>query len=136
VNDLAPCKIEIETGFDVRLSLEVSDDILLSLLSIAFEDGPIGFLYYGMKEIAPAIVPQAVNEWDRLLWAAVKGGSITFKKIGGNVLTLDRAACISGLKLLLTNYPEHFAAVLGGEADAEEGDLFLQFALFGKIRGG
>jgi len=136
VNDLTPCKIEIETGFDVRLSLEVSDDILLSLLSSAFEDEAIGFLYYGMKETAPAIVPQTVNEWDRLLWAAVKGGSITFKKVGGNWLSLDRAACIEGLKLLLTNYPEHIAAVLGGESDTEQGDLFLQLALFGKVREG
>ena len=135
MNKLTPCKIEIETGFDVRLSLEVSDDILLSLLSSAFEDKPVG-LYYGMKEIEPAIVPQPGDEWDRLVWAAVKGGSITFKKVGGNWLSLDRAACIEGLKLLLTNYPEHFAAVLGGEADAEEADMFLQLAVFGEIRGG
>jgi len=134
MNGLEPCKIEIETGFDVRLSLEVSDDILLSLLSSAFEDGPIGFLYYGMKETAPAIVPQTDHGWDRLLWAAVKGGSITFKEIGGNVLTLDRAACIKGFQLLAENYPDHFDAVLNGEADAEEADMFLQLALFGKIR--
>jgi len=135
MNGLEPCKIEIETGFDVRLSLEVSDDILLSLLSSAFEDKPVG-LYYGMKEIEPAIVPQPGDEWDRLVWAAVKGGSITFKKTKGDVIILNRAACISGFKLLLTKYPEHFAAVLGGEADAEEADMFLQLALFGEIRTG
>jgi len=134
MNDLTPCIVEIETDFDVRLSLEVSDDILLALLSSAFEDEATGFLYYGMKQTAPAIVPQAVNEWDRLLWAAVKGGSITFKKVGGNWLSLDRTACINGFQLLAANYPEHLDAVLSGEADAEEADIFLQLALFGRIR--
>lgn len=51
----------------------------------------------------------------------------------GKEYVLDRAAIDRGLVIMLKDYPRHFADFLGGNDDAETGDVFLQCCIFGKI---
>lgn len=46
---------------------------------------------------------------------------------------LDRGALERGLKLMAEKHPRHWADVVGDNADAETGDVFLQLCLFGEV---
>ena len=66
----------------------------------------------------------------------MKGGSLTISDSedgGGNTFTLDKEACIRGLKVMAEKYPEHFADWRNEDDDATTADVYLQCCLFGEI---
>jgi hypothetical protein len=64
-----------------------------------------------------------------------KGGSIIFSTMDEpkKEYTLDLAACIRGLEIMAEKHPKHFADFIAEDEDADTGDVFLQFALFGDV---
>lgn len=47
--------------------------------------------------------------------------------------TLDYMAIQKGLEIMAEKYPSHWADFVGGNDDADTGDVFLQCALFGEV---
>jgi|ERR1700719_1571764 len=63
------------------------------------------------------------------------GGAAIIRDTYGDEGTkvLDRAAVQKGLALLAEKHPLRFARMLAEDADAEDGDVFLQLCLFGDV---
>lgn len=52
---------------------------------------------------------------------------------GGELHTLDRAACERGIAVMAEKYPRHFTDLVTENDDAITADVFVQCALFGDI---
>lgn len=77
-----------------------------------------------------------------------KGGALVFsvqseerdedlaRKEEAERYTLDREAMARGLALMAEHSPSHFATFLQENDDAETGDVFLQYCLFGEVKFG
>ncbi len=67
----------------------------------------------------------------------LKGGSLTISDMegeeGDKTWTLNKEACVRGLKVMAEKYPTHFADWRNEDDDATTADVFLQCCLFGDI---
>lgn len=68
-----------------------------------------------------------------------KGGSLVIRCIEGDRINgkthwkLDLAAIRKGLQLMAEKSPRHYANFVNEDDDAETGDVFLQYCLFGEV---
>lgn len=72
--------------------------------------------------------------WSQLI-PTFPGGHLVIREIGegeGETFVLDLAGLKKGLMIMKKEYPKNYKRVLDENDDADDGDLFLQLALFGK----
>ena len=116
----------------IKITLEISDEILLNLLCSAFEGGS----NYWYTDVAEHTDPTHADDENCHHWAEwnpVYGGSIVVTDEEGEKHLIDRAALQRGMQIMVQNYPQHFDNVITGDDDAETGDVFLQCCCFGEI---
>jgi hypothetical protein len=56
-----------------------------------------------------------------------------YEGLGNGQKTITEVDVRRGLDIMRRDYPEQFAKVMSGDADADTADVFLQCALFGKV---
>lgn len=65
------------------------------------------------------------------------GGALFVKDIEadrGKTYELNRESVMTGLQAMAQNEPQHFADFMTGDDDMTTADVFLQCALFGKVK--
>lgn len=129
----------------------VSDESLIDMLTIAFEGG-VGYWCFTCRYREPrdsAQVLQRMRELDefprRVTYPVMDGGAVILheQEEGGECtgddtcqvpgLVLDRRALARGLAALAAHRPSVLARAANTNFDAEDGDAFLQMALFQKV---
>lgn len=51
----------------------------------------------------------------------------------GYMMVRNFSQVVYGLKKMANRYPQHFANIISGDADAETADVFIQCCLFGEV---
>lgn len=132
----------VEVRFDPKTEKMVRD-----LLVSAFEGGsnywyrieseklPTGTKKADFKEGGRMQPEGEYYHWSQLI-PTYPGGQLVIRDISegeGETHVLDLAALRRGWLLLKKKYPESYKRVLEENYDANDGDLFLQLALFGEL---
>lgn len=128
------------THYDILPKYKVTKKGLESLLCGAFESG--GIEYWG-EMVGGAISGNADDTYKGpiALMPLLKHGYLTIKdnEAGGTdakprYYRLNLDTCKRGLLIMATNYIEHFADFMGDNDDMNTADVFIQCALFGKVK--
>ena len=125
----------------IKTEIEIDDSRIADLLCCGMEGG-IGYWAVIVDYVQPPVVWTAKG-WDddvykHIQWPMSQGGAVILEEIEEEKpkrLTLDRAALERGLQLMANDpdYKHHFANFLNETDDAETGDVFIQFAVLGKV---
>ena len=94
---------------------------------------------YWILKVTKGRKPSRETPSDFGIWSwPVDGGSLRVSPIPEAgapkaTYTLDKAAITRGLTAMAAGSPRHFGNLVGGNDDAETGDVLLQYCLFGEI---
>lgn len=122
--------------FDV--TIKITDEQIAGLLCNAFEGGS----NYWIGEVEQGKEPTSKLEGDDYFhwaqWWPVCGGSVLVTECDPDTgetkaHALDRAAIERGLVSMSIKSPTYFGDFISQNDDAETGDVFLQYCLFGEI---
>ncbi len=123
----------------ITTKINVTSRMISSLLCSAFEGGS----NYWAKIVNFKAPNNPLNSLDdrkfpkHISYPMNEGGSLTVHDIHNDIdyiLTLDKIQ--KGLELLAENKPTAFADIINDDADSETADMFLQFALLGRLNYG
>ena len=116
----------------VQITIEISDEILLTLLCTAFEGGS-NYWYADVAKHNPPTCADTENchHWSQ--WNPVYGGSVIVTDDESKKHTIDRAVLQRGIQIMAQKYCQHFADAINGNDDSTTGDVFLQCCCFGEI---
>ena len=123
----------------ITTELEVSRERISDLLCTAFEGGSnywIGGVEYVMPD-NPTFVPTYNGKaYPKYLWVPLNdGGTIKIRPDGSPLWHhLGEFQIAAGLRLLSSEYPEHWQKFMTENEDAGTGDVFLQLCLFGEVK--
>lgn len=118
---------------DFKVNVSIPDDMIESLLVSAFEGGS----NYWLGKVGRINVAQ--DKKKDLYQTVLQGDGLTIKErdeeapVIKDFGILDRKTIEAGLEKMAKDAPGHFGDIKTDNADAETGDVFLQFCLFGKI---
>lgn len=132
----------------MELTLEIDNEAIKNLLCCAFEGGSGYWARIDnyklrkdlkMKDFQEGGKMQGEDYWHpSQIVPLVDGCAVVVQDTEDDdkVYTLDLAALQRGLRIMATAYVHHLGAFLGGDADAETGDVFLQCCLLGEVKYG
>lgn len=119
----------------VGVKKEFTDKQLSDLLCCAFEGGVNYWCRieeYRMPEGEPGwedVYLPAKHTWVPLM----EGGEMYLREEDGERLVLNRRRIRMGLKKMAEKSPRHFWDFANESCDAETGDVFVQFCVYGRI---
>lgn len=117
--------------FKVLVEHEINDADVADLLCTAFEGGSN---YWYMLE---GYEGDTTGVEFKHIWMPFKPGGAVLVSVpeddDGKIYKLNREAVQRGLSLMASEYPHRFRHFLEGDYDADDGDVFLQLALFGDV---
>ena len=136
---------------DVRFD-EETEQTIRDLLAAAFEGGTGYWARIDGKKLPPGTRVEDFRKggrmqphrpdgsenyyhWSQLI-PTIPGGQLVIREISegeGETVVLDLPALRKGWMLLKQQHPKRYERALQGDMDAEDGDVFLQLSLFGKI---
>ncbi len=120
----------------VELTLAVSHERINDLLTSAFEGGSNYWYCIDSFNYPEGQTKESLEIEFEHIELPLKGGSLTIsdrETEGGETYTLDKEACLRGLKVMAEMYPRHFADWRDENDDAITADVYLQCCLFGDI---
>lgn len=122
-------------AFTVRAKVEISMKRIADVLATAFEGGSN---YWA--EISDYKKPREIYPWDtenvypHIQYPLSLGGAVMVTVTSENMpetYQLNLVAIKKGLAIMAEKYPLHFAEIVSGDYDADDGDIFLQCCLLG-----
>ncbi len=125
-----------EPSEQIELVLKVSHERINDLICGAFEGGSNYWYCIGSFNYPDGETKESLGIEFEHMELPMKGGSLTItveEEDDGKIYTLDKEACIRGLKVMAEKYPEHFADWRNEDDDATTADVYLQCCLFGEI---
>lgn len=133
----------------MKLEIDIPDQTLRDLLVCAFEGGS-NYWLSSVELVWGEVTPHDLEEGGRYFneeWSYYKRYMLPF--IDGcslicnaadpendeqlKAFTLNREKMESGFQAMCLKYPFRLSNVLAENTDAEDGDVFLQFCLFGEL---
>jgi hypothetical protein len=122
--------------FVVTAPVTVETENVLQMLESAFSGGS-NYWYDDVAKGSPPTETRGKDDWGWYAWDAVHGGSVIVTADDGSGVTkrytLNREALDRGLVLMAQKSRKHFMDALDGDTDADTGDTFLQYCLFGEV---
>ena len=124
----------------MQVNITVSNEVIMSLLDCALEGGS-NYWYVDVSEgNAPEFSELGYEDYEWWQKYPVLGGSIVVVAPNKDsdeeklvAYQLDRSRTEIGLALMAEKSPWHFGNAMNGNEDAETGDVFLQYCLYGEI---
>lgn len=119
---------------NITVPITVKDERVTDLITSAIEGGSN---YWYIIDIERSVLTPT----EYLVEQPMAGGNLCIQLLnpedgplnGKTEWWLNRSSAESGLVIMATKYPKHFANWLSEDDDAETGDVFLQCALFGEV---
>lgn len=121
-------------NWTVKVDKSFTDDEVEDLIITALEGG--SNYWYDIIEVLPS--PNIIGDVDMYPKIMYSDGVIIGTKDddtinGSKRWTLNRHTITRGLQAWADNMPKSFAKFMAGDYDADDADVFLQYALFGEV---